>query len=56
MTDNEKRACSHLKVMSNSNINEYFVEYEDIEKVMIRLANIKSRQKNLSQPRVNHNT
>ena len=32
MTDNEKRACSHLKVMSNSNINEYFIEYEDSEK------------------------
>ena len=32
MTDNEKRACSHLKVMSNSNINESFIKYEDSEK------------------------
>ena len=31
MTDNEKRACSHLKVRSNPNINEYFVKYEDSE-------------------------
>ena len=29
ITDNEKRACLLLKVMSNSNINEYFVEYEE---------------------------
>ena len=31
MTDNEKRACLHLKVRSNSNINKYFVKYEDSE-------------------------
>ena len=29
MTDNEKKACSYLKIMSNSNVNEYFVEYEE---------------------------
>ena len=32
MTDNENRACSHLNVMNNSNINEFFIEYEDSEK------------------------
>ena len=33
MTDDEKRNCSHLKVMNNSNSNKCFVEYQESEKI-----------------------
>ena len=56
MTDNEKRACLLLKVMSNSNINEYFVEYEESGKINDSFREYLKQIENLLRPRVNHNT
>ena len=56
MTDNEKRACLLLKVMSNSNINEYFVEYEESGKINDSFREYLKQIENLLRSRVNHNT